>query len=154
MADGPAEEAEALVDRLRWLVGEQQVRPEDVLVLAYTNKRVAALADAVRADLAARPPPGITGVDVSTDNKDRMLCQRGRLTFSTVASAKGYDAQCVLLASANEFPVSVEGRAAFFVGGTRASEYLEVLASGRRGLVAEFEQAAGGAGGGGCRLDS
>jgi hypothetical protein len=146
VADGPAKEAETLVARLRWLVGEQQVRPEDVLVLAYTNKRVAALADAVRADLSARALPSVAGVDVSTDNKDRMLCQRGRLTVSTVASAKGYDAQCVLLASANEFPADVGGRATLFVGCTRASEYLEVLASARSGLVGEFERAAQAAG--------
>ena len=65
------------------------------------------------------------------------------MTFSTVASAKGYDAYCVLLASAHDFPTDVTGRASFYVGCTRAIEYLEVFAHQKSGLVAEMERALG-----------
>lgn len=74
------------------------------------------------------------------EEKDRPLGQRGRLTLSTVASAKGYDAYCVLLASASAFSVDVTGRANFYVGCTRAIEYLEVFAYEERGLVREFRE--------------
>jgi hypothetical protein len=47
----------------------------------------------------------------------------------------------VLLASANDYPTDVTGRASFYVGCTRAIEYLEVFAHDRKGLVAEFERA-------------
>jgi len=53
--------------------------------------------------------------------------------------AKGYDAFCVLLASADDFPADVGGRASFYVGCTRAIEYLELCARSRRGLVVEAE---------------
>lgn len=56
-----------------------------------------------------------------------------------MASAKGYDAYCVLLASANEFPTDVKGRANFYVGCTRAIEYLEVFAYEKKSLAAETE---------------
>ncbi|MFW5653251.1 MAG: hypothetical protein ACOC0P_04325, partial [Planctomycetota bacterium] len=46
--------------------------------------------------------------------------------ISTVNSVKGYDAPYVLVASANEFRDSVEGRAAFYVACTRARYWLEV----------------------------
>ena len=79
---------------------------------------------------------GVTGVHCTGDDnaKDQALGQRGRITVSTVASAKGYDAYCVLLASANEFVPDVKGRATFYVGCTRAIEYLEVFAYEKKRL--------------------
>jgi DNA helicase IV len=63
------------------------------------------------------------------------------LSLSTVGSAKGYDAYCVLLASANEFDPDITGRVTFYVGCTRAIEYLEVFAYEKDGLVVEIETA-------------
>ena len=84
------------------------------------------------------------GVHVASDEKqkDQPLNHKGKLTLSTVASAKGYDAYCVLLASANEFVSDVKGRASFYVSCrscTRAIEYLEVFAYEKKGLVIEME---------------
>jgi hypothetical protein len=134
-ADSIRQESELLVSRLRWLISEQQVRPEDILVLAFSRQRVTQIAEVV----AAANLPDISRVHVAFKEKDRPLGQPGRLTFSTVASAKGYDAYCVLLASANEFTTDVLGRASFYVGCTRAVEYLEVFAYERRGLASEME---------------
>lgn len=137
LAPNAAREAELIVQRLRWLVGEQQVRPQDVLVLAYSRQRATQIADIV----ATAKLPGVSEVHVAFDaqRKDEPLGQKGRLTVSTVASAKGYDAYCVLVASANEFTTDVTGRASFYVACTRAVEYLEVFAHDRKGLAAETE---------------
>jgi superfamily I DNA and RNA helicase len=137
IATNLGEERCLLVDRLRWLIEDQKVRPEDILVLAHSWNRVRGLAEAVR----SAGIPTISEVHVAKEDQDRILKRRGCLTFSTVASAKGYDAYCVLLASANDFPTDVNGRASFYVGCTRAIEYLEVFAHQRSGLVAEMEKA-------------
>jgi superfamily I DNA and RNA helicase len=135
LANTMQQENELLISRLRWLIEEQEVRPEDIQVLAFTRQRVEELAEAVR---VARVP-AISGVHVAFNEKDKPLGQKGHLTLSTVASAKGYDAYCVLLASANEFTTDVTGRASFYVGCTRAIEYLEVFAYENKGLVSEME---------------
>ena len=93
--------------------------------------------------------PSIAEVHAAKEDQDRILRRRGCLPLSTVASAKGYDAYCVLLASATDFPTDVSGRASFYVGCTRAIEYLEVFAHRRSGLVAELEKALGRPDGGG-----
>jgi superfamily I DNA and RNA helicase len=127
------------VARLRWLTGEQEVRPEDIQVLTFSRQRVTQLAEVI----AAANIPAINAVHLAIDEKqkDQPLGQKGRLTVSTVASAKGYDAYCVLLASANEFKTDVTGRANFYVGCTRAIEYLEVFAYEKKNLVVEFKAA-------------
>jgi hypothetical protein len=133
-ASGRREESELMVAQLRWLIEEQAVRPEDVLVLCFTRDRAVQLAEAVAAARIA----GVAGVHAPLNEKDRPLGQRGRLTVSTVASAKGYDAYCVLLASANEFTTDVTGRANFYVGCTRALECLEVFAYADNSLATEM----------------
>jgi superfamily I DNA/RNA helicase len=132
-----SEENELLVARLRWLIIEQEIRPEDIQVLSFSRHRVASIADAV----SNGNIQGIDAIHIAFNDKekDQRLGQKGRLTLSTVASAKGYDAFCVLLASANEFSTDVVGRASFYVGCTRAIEYLEVFAYEKKGLAAEME---------------
>jgi hypothetical protein len=139
VASGINEERHLLVERLRCLIEDQKVRPEDILVLAHSWRRVMELAEAIRSAAI----PSIVEVHVAKDDQDRILKRRGFLSMSTVASAKGYDAYCVLLASANDFPTDVSGRASFYVGCTRAIEYLEVFAHRRSGLVTEMEKALG-----------
>ncbi|MDM8001032.1 MAG: hypothetical protein QUS33_13870, partial [Dehalococcoidia bacterium] len=101
----------------------------------FSRQRAAQLAEAIE----TAKIPAISGVHVAFKEKDKPLGQKGRLTVSTVASAKGYDAYCVLLASANEFTTDVTGRANFYVGCTRAIEYLEVFAYENRGLASEMQ---------------
>ncbi len=140
LAENRRQETEQIIARLRWLIEEQDVRPEDVMVLAYRWDRATQLADAIAKSKIA----GVASVHVpcTDSDKDNPAGQQGRLTVSTVASAKGYDAYCVLLASANEFSTDVTGRASFYVGCTRAAEYLEVFACKNHGLAAEMEAAA------------
>lgn len=130
-------QTEAMIERLRWLIEDQQVRPEDIHVLVYYRNQVDRLQKAIE---GARIP-SVQGIHVATSNKDELLHQRGYLSISTVASAKGYDAYCVLIADGDEVPTGLQGRASFYVACTRAIEYLEVFASSRSGLVAEMQQA-------------
>lgn len=128
-------ENEYVLARLKWLIQEQDVRPQDILILSMKKKRIEKLAAYVAdTDL---------GVDLhlAFKAKDEILGQRKCLTFSTVASAKGYDAYCVFLVSANEFKPDIDGRASFYVGCTRAIEYLEVTGYSDAGLMSEAARA-------------
>ena len=137
LAKGRDEETRAVVERVRWLVEDEQVRPEDVLVLAGRKQRVRELATALeRAEIS-----GVHAVHRATRDKDLRLGPRGCVTVSTIASAKGYDAYAVLLASVNEGKADRLGRASFYVGCTRAREYLEVLAYGPSPLAEEMARA-------------
>lgn len=135
VAANQRQETHQLLARLRWLLTEQQVRAQDILVLAFSNQRAAQLAKAI----SAAQLPGVSEIHLPAERKDDRLGQKQRLTVSTVASAKGYDAYCVLLASAQEFDIDITGRANFYVACTRAMEYLEVFACERKGLAAEME---------------
>jgi hypothetical protein len=141
LAENIQRENGQIVSRLKWLIEEQEVRPEDILILTFQNSRVTQLAAAIDAAQIL----GVAAIHnaAAKDKKDATLGQNGCLTVSTVASAKGYDAYCVLLASANEFKTDVTGRASFYVGCTRAVEYLEVFAYERKGLAVELEAALG-----------
>ena len=132
----PAAEAREIVTRLRWLIEDQRVRPQDILVLSMSQRRIEAIAPAV----AAAKIPGVDEIHVAFREQDRLLGRRSTLTLSTTASAKGYDAYCVLLASANEFEGDLRGRINFYVGCTRAIEYLEVFGHRNEGLLAEWER--------------
>ena len=136
MATSSSAEIEEIVKRLRWLIEEQKVRPQDILVLGMTKSRIERIAEAI----AAAKINGIDGLHVAFREQDKLLGQRSTLTLSTTATAKGYDAYCVLLASAHEFDRDLIGRTSFYVGCTRAIEYLEVFAHRNEGLVVEWER--------------
>ncbi|WP_207398121.1 hypothetical protein [Bremerella alba] len=126
-----------ITNRLRYLIEDQQVRPEDIHLLVYYRNQIDKL---VRAIEEARIP-SVEGIHVAKAKKDDLLHQRGWLSISTVASAKGYDAYAVLLCGADEFPTDVQGRASFYVACTRAIEYPEAFGTKRAGLLQEFEKA-------------
>lgn len=136
MAASAAAEIQEIVTRLRWLIEEQRVRPQDILVLSMKKYRIEAIATAV----TNAKIKGVDALHVAFREQDKLLGQRSHLTLSTTASAKGYDAYCVLLASGNEFERDVIGRISFYVGCTRAIEYLEVFAHRNEGLVVEWER--------------
>jgi hypothetical protein len=136
VASSPSAETQEIVTRLRWLVENQRVRPQDILVLAFSRNRIEAIASA----LANTKINGVEGLHIAFREQDKLLGQRSTLTLSTTASAKGYDAYCVLLASGNEFDRDVIGRINFYVGCTRAIEYLEVFAYRNEGLAGELGQ--------------
>jgi hypothetical protein len=105
-------------------------------VLGMTRRRI----DSIAAAVEAAKISGVENVHLAFREQDRLLGERATLTLSTTASAKGYDAYCVLLVSANEFSDDLVGRTNFYVGCTRAIEYLEVFAHRNERLVVEWER--------------
>lgn len=136
LASSAFAETQQIVERLRWLIEKQKVRPQDILVLGFSRGRI----EGISAALAKARIAGVEKLHIAFKEQDKLLGEKGTLTLSTTASAKGYDAYCVLLASANEFDLNALGRISFYVGCTRAIEYLEVFAYSRGGLAAEWER--------------
>ncbi len=131
------EEDARITDRLRWLMEDQDVRPEDILVLGSSRKRLRDLAGILENHLHVAE----VLLPFEAARKDDYITRKNCLTVSTINSAKGYDAFCVLIVSANEFALNREGRAAFYVGCTRARERLDVFAHEDTGLAQEFRLA-------------
>ena len=132
--DKNAEQAR-VASRCETLMRIEGLLPQDILVLTFERARARELANAISVRL------GPELVLCTFDDKDRLAVQSDRITVSTIASAKGYDAPYVLLASLDDLPDNVESRAALYVGCTRAREWLEVSASRATPLVREFEAA-------------
>lgn len=131
----PADEEQIISKKIQKLVGEEGLRPEDILVLAYHRKRAGQIARALECNLG----PG--KVHRVIEQRDHHAIQPGKITVSTIASAKGYDAPYVFVASGNEFRDDVSGRASFYVGCTRAREWLEVSSYNDSAIVHEFTKA-------------
>jgi superfamily I DNA and RNA helicase len=109
--------------------------PQDLFVLTFKRERARELANAI----AGRIGPELVRCAFDDQERDSLAIQPNRVTVSTIASAKGYDAPYVLLASLEDFPNNLEGRASLYVGCTRAREWLDVSASSTTSLVREFE---------------
>ncbi len=107
--------------------------PQDILVLTFKRERAGELAQAISDRI------GSELVRCTLNDKDGLAVQPNRVTVSTIASAKGYDAPYVFLASLDDVADDVEGRASVYVGCTRAREWLQVSASRTTALVREFE---------------
>jgi superfamily I DNA and RNA helicase len=130
--DKEAEQA-LLASRCETLMRFDGLLPQDILVLTLRKARARQLANA----LATRISSNL--VRCTFNEKDSLAVQPNKVTVSTIASAKGYDAPYVLLASLDDFPGDVEGRASLYVGCTRAREWLDVSGSSVTPLVREFE---------------
>jgi AAA domain len=133
LCDGKKAEEALLASRCESLMRLDGLLPQDILVLTFRKARARQLANAI----ATRIAPNL--VRCAFNERDSPAVQPNRLTVSTIASAKGYDAPYVLLASLDDFPDDVEGRASLYVGCTRAREWLEVSGSSATALVREFE---------------
>ena len=131
------DENRRIIDKLRWLIAEEKVRPEDIVVLTKARWRSEKLADIIKnAGIA-----GVDGVHSVTEAKDESLRQPGKISVSTIHSAKGYDAYCVLLVWSDTGDVDVAARACFYVAATRAIEYLVVFGTEQSTLLSEMKQA-------------
>ncbi|MEP3479551.1 MAG: hypothetical protein ABJZ55_09915 [Fuerstiella sp.] len=142
LVESEAAENALILERLQWLIEQQDVRLEDILILASRRQRIEGLARYLQDSNSNWLPD----IHVAFKEKDEIIGQRKRLTLSTVNSAKGYDAYCVLLISANEFKSDIDSRATFYVGCTRAIEFLEVMGYRLTDLFSEFSDAVSRAG--------
>jgi superfamily I DNA and RNA helicase len=114
-----------LADEITRLIQVESVRPEDMLVIFY--KQFLFPWEALR-DQIIKQIPGQEFVFPSgkTGEKDTYIFQKGKLTITNVYGAKGYDAPLVFLVGTDGFTSDKEGRAAFYVGATRAKLHLYV----------------------------
>lgn len=119
-------------DEIRWvaseitrLINDEQVRPEDILILFYRPSwfDYKLLEEQIRAGVSNAVFVEPFG---RSEDKANYIFQPGKLTISTVYGAKGYDASIVFLVGVDRFPSDKEGRAAFYVGATRSKLLLYV----------------------------
>lgn len=122
-----------VAERCERLMHAEGLLPQDILVLTFKKTVAIELADAIAARI------GKKHVRCAFADKGRLAVQENCVTVSTIATAKGYDAPYVLLASVDDFSDDVEGRASFYVGCTRAREWLDVSAAGSTPLVRELQ---------------
>lgn len=132
---GKEAEQALVANRCETLMRIDGLLPQDILVLTFTRDRALQLAHAI----ATRVGQNLVRCAFKEEEKDTLAVQPDRITVSTIASAKGYDAPHVLLASLDDIPDNVEGRASFYVGCTRAREWLDVSGSSVTPLVREFQ---------------
>lgn len=130
------EEAQKIAGRCEQLIKQERLLPQDILVLTHNTTRGRELAKAIEARLGA----GKVRCAFEENEKDQIVIQPDRVTVSTIASAKGYDAPQVLLASLEDLNDDPTGRASFYVGCTRAREWLEVSGSERSPFFEEMRQ--------------
>jgi hypothetical protein len=133
------EERKWVVGEISRLIREEQVRPEHILVLCRTKLEC----DQIARGLEGGRPSLIKGLrkPYAEDEKDEFIFSDGCLTVSTTNSAKGYDAHIAFLMGTETYSIEPEGRAAFYVGATRAKLLLYI--TGRDGagtLLQETEK--------------
>ncbi len=124
-----AEEMRAVTSEIRRLLRDENVLPNDILILYNSHhpfKR-----DLPR-QLEEILPTGYSLRLVDSehnDNKNIPLTDDNVLTLSTIASAKGYDAPIVFLLGVDVLSTSDQDHARFYVAATRAKFLLYVYAT-------------------------
>jgi hypothetical protein len=135
------EEIRWVAQQIARLVCDEGVRREDILVLfsgptAFDHARLESLIRASTPDLEFVRPFG--GQDV-----DQFIFQPGKLTISTIAGAKGYDAPIVFIVGTDRFGTDTKARASFYVAATRAKMFLQITGVAGRGSLLEEAAAIG-----------
>lgn len=120
-----ADEVAWVAQEIVRLLKEEAVRPEDILVLfqqpAFIN--LFGLKQQIQQAI-----PGQQFIEPygTSDDKHSYIFRPGYLTLSTIYGAKGYDDPIVFVIGADRFETDTKGRAAFYVGATRAKMLLYV----------------------------
>ncbi|GAB4506351.1 MAG: hypothetical protein Kow00123_04890 [Anaerolineales bacterium] len=120
------QEKEWLATEIVRLVEEEQVRPEDILVLFHRKADFEDLASLIQAKTKNDAIKGFLRPYGQNPDRDEYIFREGHLTISTTHGAKGYDAQVVFVAGTDLFDAENEGRASFYVGATRAKLVLYI----------------------------
>jgi superfamily I DNA and RNA helicase len=129
-----SEERQWVAEEIVRLIEEEQVRPEDILVLCRTGDEARTLGH-----LVGQKTQSIKGLvfPFEKEEKDSYIFRGQHLTVSTIHSGKGYDAWIVFLPSMDQYGNDVEGRALFYVGATRAKLLLYISGVTRSGTLLE-----------------
>lgn len=135
--DTREQESEWVVQRIGLLINNEDVRPEDVLLLFSEPREFATLPAKIREWI-----PSVANViqpygRSNNPSKDCYIFEEGSLTMTTVESAKGYDCPIVIVIGADLFPTDTKGRASFYVAATRSKMHLFVTGLRGSGNLAE-----------------
>jgi len=133
-------EKEWLATEIVRLIEEEQVRPEDILVVFHRKEDFEDLPNVIMAKVRSDSIKGFIRPYGQNPDRDEYIFREGYLTISTTHGAKGYDAQIVFVVGTDLFDTENEGRASFYVGATRAKMLLYISGLDRSGtLIAEAE---------------
>lgn len=127
------DEKREICERVKYLISEEDVRPSDILILSHRRNRLDEISQCLE-EVGLQSKKAY-----SKDNKNDYIFSDNKIAISTVHSSKGYDAFHVLIASANEFITDDKGRAAFYVGCTRARKRLEIFGYENKGFLKEIQ---------------
>jgi superfamily I DNA and RNA helicase len=132
-------EIEWITSEIVRLIKDENVRPEDILVLFRSGDyfNYTSLEEKIIAQL-----PDIEFIHPfgGSSDRDRYIFQPDKLTISTVNGAKGYDAPIVFLVGTDLFSDDKKGRAIFYVAATRAKLLLYISGTnGYHSLLREAE---------------
>jgi superfamily I DNA and RNA helicase len=134
------QEKQWIATEIARLVEEEQVRPEDMLVLFHRKEDFEDLPEIIATKARKGSIKGFIRPYGQNPDRDEYILRDGCLTISTTHAAKGYDAQIVFLAGTDLFGPGNDGRASFYVGATRAKTLLYITGLDKPGtLVAEAE---------------
>jgi len=137
-------EIEGVVESIQHLVTKEKVLPSDILVL-YKSHYIFDETLIEKVQNVIGPDYKIRMVDSEHfKGKYHRLIEDGVMTFSTIASAKGYDAPVVFLLGADDLGTDSQGRASFYVGATRTklSLYVSGVKQSKQSLLDEIVLAA------------
>lgn len=131
------EEMENIRKTIEFFVHHERVNVSDILVLGPSQQHLDEFSDYLINESSIQ-----THKAYAEYNKDKHIFNQGKLTVSTIHSAKGYDSFVAIILSANEFSdLSLDHRATFYVGCTRARELLIVSGYANSGMFREFSTA-------------
>lgn len=132
-------EKEWIAGEIERLVQQEQVRPEDILILFNYAEPFEDMGNLIRARLSSDSIEEFIRPYGQHADRNQLIFRENCLTLSTVHGAKGYDAYIVFLAGADLFRSDEAGRASFYVGATRAKLMLYVTGL-NSGLLAETQR--------------
>lgn len=119
-------EKEWVAREIGTLINREKVRPEDILILFAQHHEFEDLPKYIRKDVEAKSVVDFLCPFGDSPDRDKYIFEENHLTLSTVHGAKGYDAPIVFVVGADLFKPDEKGRAAFYVGATRAKLLLHV----------------------------
>jgi superfamily I DNA and RNA helicase len=137
------QEREWIAEEVVRLIEEEQVRPEDILILFDKSAEFDCLPELIgrcakNGDIRGFIRPYNNG---NKQDQDKYIFRENFLTISTTHGAKGYDAQIVFIVGTDQFELDEKGRASFYVGCTRAKMMLYLSGvEGENTLLEEAEK--------------
>ncbi|GIK65475.1 MAG: DNA helicase [Chloroflexota bacterium] len=116
-----------VAQQVAYLVEQESVRPEDILILFPSEYGFEDLPDRIERQLKQASIEGfLQPYGRHEADKERLIFREGYLTLSTIHGAKGYDAPIVFLVGVDLLDTDTMGRAAFYVAATRSKLILNI----------------------------